>query len=33
MATDEITMKWTNTLCDWGRVYAELPVMYPGRIR
>ena len=31
LATDEITKKWTNTLRDWGRVYAELSVMYPGR--
>ena len=31
LATDDITRKWTNTVRDWGQVYAELSVMYPNR--
>ena len=32
LAADNITKKWTNTLRDWGKVYAELPVMYGERL-
>lgn len=31
LATYEITKKWTNIIRNWGQVYAELSVMYPGR--
>ena len=31
LATDDISKKWTNTVRDWGQVYAELSVMYPNR--
>ena len=32
LAADNITKKWTNTLRDWGQVYAELSVMYRDRL-
>ena len=32
LAADNITKKWTNTLRDWGQVYAELSVMYGERL-
>ena len=32
LMTYEVTKKWTNTLQNWGVVYSELSVMYPGRI-
>ena len=32
LAADNITKKWTNTLRDWGHVYAELSVMYGERL-
>lgn len=32
LATFELTKKWTNVIRDWGIVYAELAVMYPGRL-
>ena len=32
LAADNITKKWTNTLRDWGQVYAELSVMCGGRL-
>ena len=32
LAADNITKKWTNTLRDWGQVYAELFVMYGERL-
>ena len=32
LAADNITKKWTNTLRDWGQVYAELSVMYGDRL-
>lgn len=32
LATFELTKKWTNTLRNWGRVYGELSIMYPGRL-
>ena len=31
LATHDLTEKWTNVIRDWGKVYAELSVMYPGR--
>lgn len=31
LATFEITKKWTNIIRNWGVVYAEMSVMYPGR--
>lgn len=31
LATHNLTEKWTNVIRDWGKVYAELSVMYPGR--
>lgn len=32
LATYDLTKKWTNIIRDWGLVYAELSVMYPGRL-
>lgn len=32
LATFDLTKKWTNVIRDWGKVYAELSVMYPGRL-
>ncbi len=32
LATHELTKKWTNVMRDWGRVYAELSIMYPDRL-
>ena len=32
LAADNITKKWTNTLRDWGQVYAELSAMYGDRL-
>ncbi len=29
LATHELTKKWTNIMRDWGKVYAELSIMYP----
>jgi transposase-like protein len=31
LATNELTKKWTLPVRNWGRVYAELSIMYPGR--
>ena len=31
LATWELTKKWTLPVRNWGQVYAELDVMYPGR--
>jgi len=32
LATAELTKKWTLPVRNWGRVYAELSVMFPGRM-
>lgn len=32
LATSELTKKWTMPLRNWGRVYAELSIMYPDRL-
>ena len=32
LATFEMTKKWTNAMRDWGAVFSELSVMYPGRL-
>ena len=32
LATHDLTEKWTNVIRDWGKVYAELSVMYPGAL-
>lgn len=32
LATYELTKKWTNVIRDWGKVYAELSVMYADRL-
>jgi transposase-like protein len=31
LATFELTKKWTGILRNWGAVYCELDIMYPGR--
>ena len=31
LATWELTKKWTLPVRNWGQVYVELDVMYPGR--
>jgi hypothetical protein len=32
LATWELTKKWTLPVRNWGQVYAELDIMYPGRL-
>lgn len=32
LATWELTKKWTLPIRNWGAVYAELAIMYPGRL-
>lgn len=32
LATHELTKKWTMPVRNWGSVYAELSIMYPGRL-
>lgn len=32
LATFQLTKKWTMPLRNWGAVYSELAVMYPGRL-
>ncbi len=32
LATEELTRKWTLPLRNWGQVYNELAIMYPGRL-
>ena len=32
LATWELTKKWTMPVQNWGQVYAELNIMYPGRM-
>ena len=32
LATHELTKKWTLPVRNWGQVYAELSIMYPGRL-
>ena len=32
LATFEATKKWTMPLRNWGKVYGELSIMYPGRL-
>jgi transposase-like protein len=32
LATFELTKKWTMPLRNWGVVYSELSIMYPGRM-
>ena len=32
LASWELTKKWTLRVRNWGQVYAELAIMYPGRL-
>ena len=32
LAIWELTKKWTMPVRNWGQVYAELDIMYPGRL-
>ena len=32
LATFQLTKKWTLPLRNWGAVYSELRIMYPGRM-
>ena len=32
LATWELTKKWTLPVRNWGQVYAELAILYPGRL-
>jgi len=32
LASHELTKKWTLPVRNWGAVYAELAIMYPGRL-
>ena len=32
LATFEATKKWIMPICNWGRVYGELAIMYNGRL-
>ena len=32
LASHELTKKWTMPMRNWGAVYAELAIMYPGRL-
>ena len=32
LASHELTKKWTMPVRNWGAVYAELTIMYPGRL-
>jgi putative transposase len=32
LASHELTKKWTMPVRNWGAVYAELAIMYPGRL-
>jgi putative transposase len=32
LASHELTKKWTMPVRNWGTVYAELAIMYPGRL-
>lgn len=32
LASHELTKKWTLPVKNWGAVYAELAIMYPGRL-
>ena len=32
LATWELTKKWTMPVRNWGQVYAELAILYPGRL-
>ena len=32
LATYELTKKWTMPLKNWGAVYAEPAILYPGRL-
>ena len=32
LASHELTKKWTMPMRNWGAVYAELSIMYPGRL-
>lgn len=32
LATHELTKKWTLPIKNWGMVYSELSIMYPGRL-
>ena len=32
LVTWELTKKWTMPVRNWGQVYAELDIMYPGRL-
>ena len=32
LATWELTEKWTLPVRNWGQVYAELTILYPGRL-
>ena len=32
LASHELTKKWTLPVRNWGAVYNELAIMYPGRL-
>lgn len=32
LATQNITKKWTTKIHNWGQIYGELSVMFPGRL-
>ena len=32
LATWELTTKWTRPVRNWGQIYAELAIMYPGSL-
>lgn len=32
LATQQITKKWTMPMRNWGQTYAEMRIMYPGRL-
>ena len=32
LATYEVTKNWTMPLRNWGKVYGEFSIMYPGRM-
>ena len=32
LATWELTKKWTMPVRNWGQVYAELDIMFSGRL-
>jgi len=32
LTTVQITKKWTNKVRDWGKVYGEMSILFPGRL-